>query len=80
MENTLTKKQALALYDVCTHWRTEMQDIIDVDSYKWFYEWKDFLTGISFTYTLPVNMGELYDAIDELSIALLDKIRKGEFK
>ena len=80
MENVLTKKQAEALYKACTQLRVDVQDIMDVDSFEYYSDWVHYLRHISFEHTLPVDMGEFYNVLDNLSLALLEKLIKGEFK
>lgn len=79
MENTLTKKQAEALLMGCRQWNDFVCMITDESTYTNYGEWRDKLQSISYRYTLPVNIRDLYSAMIELSVALGDKLEKGEF-
>ena len=78
MEQTLTKKQAEALRMACRHWNDDIRLITDEDSFERYSDWKGQLKHISYAYTLPVDISEMYKAMNELCIALTDILDKGE--
>ena len=80
MENTFTKKQAEALLLVCRQWKEQLGLITDQDLYYGYFDWIKQLKHISFIHTLPVDISELYSVMNELCVALSDKIDKGEIK
>lgn len=79
MGNTLTKKQAEALLMVCRQWNDHVSMITDESTFDDFGDWRDTLQSISFHYTLPVNIRDLYGAMIELCVSLAGKLDKGEF-
>lgn len=80
MENTLTKKQAEAMLLVCRQWKAQISLITEQDSCTGYFDWKWQLKHISYIHTLPVDISELYSVMNDLCIALSDKIDKGELK
>ena len=80
MENTLTKKQANAMLLVCRQWKEQLELITDEDSCEGYLDWIKQLKHISYIHTLPVDISELYSVMNELCVALSDKLDKGEIK
>ena len=78
MENTLTKKQAEAMLMVCRQWCDHVCMITDERTTD-YSEWRDKLQSISYRYTLPVNIRDMYSAMIELNVELANKIESGEF-
>ena len=79
MENTLTKKQAEAMLMVCRQWCDHVCMITDERTMD-YSEWRAMLQSISYRYTLPVNIRDMYSAMIELNVELANKLESGEFE
>lgn len=78
MNNKLTTKQANALLLACRQWKDQVCLITDEDPFN-HVDWLHHLKSISFQYTIPVDLEELYFVVNEVCCALSDKIERGEF-
>lgn len=79
MKNTLTKKQAEALRLACWQWKDQVSLITDEDSVD-HVDWLHNLKSISYQYTIPVDLEELYFVVNEVCCVLSEKLDKGEFE
>ena len=64
---------------VCRQW-CDLVCMITDESTTDYSEWRAMLQSISYRYTLPVNIRDMYSAMIELNVELANRLESGEFE